>query len=244
MRQAWSDLAGVLPAFLASFVEFVEALTIVLALGATRGWAAALAGAAGGLAVLGGLVAAFGPALVVTDLAWLQGAVGVLVLLFGLRWLRRAILRAAGVLRLHDEAAAYEAVRARAAGPRRAWDRVAIAGAFQAVLLEGGEVVFIVLALGTGAGRLVPAATGAVLALAIVAALGAALHRPLTRIPENALKFAVGVMLTAFGTFWTGEAAGVAWPGGERGLVLLGVLWAASALCITAAIRQRRPAAL
>ena len=255
MSQAWTLLAGVVPAspvpaasilassvpaFLAALVEFVEALTVVLALGATRGWAGALAGAAAGLATLAVLVAAFGPALAAADLAWLRGAVGLLVLLFGLRWLRKAILRAAGAVDLHDEAATYARIRGEAGGARGGWDGLALAGAFQVVMLEGGEVVFIVLAMGAGAGRLMPAACGAALALAVVVALGAALHRPLTRIPENTLKFAVGVLLTALGTCWTGEAIGVVWPGGDWSLILNSLLWAAAALSITAL--ARRPA--
>ena len=244
MSQAWSQLAGVVPAFLASLVEFVEALTVVLALGAARGWSGALAGTAIGLATLAVLVAAFGRALAIANLAWLQGAVGLLVLLFGLRWLHKAIMRAAGALKLHDEAATYARVRDQARGPRRAWDGFAIAGAFQIVMLEGCEVVFIVLAMGARPGHLAPAAAGAMFALVIVAGLGAALHRPLTRIPENALKFAVGVLLTAFGTFWAGEAIGVAWPGGDWGVILLSALWAGAALSLVAhARRQHRPVA-
>ena len=245
MSPDWTHAATALPAaFLASFVEFVEALTVVLALGATRGWAGALCGAAGGLATLAVAVLLFGPTLATANLAWLRGTVGVLVLLFGLRWLHKAILRTAGAVALHDEAATYARIRAQAQGPRRLWDLAAVVGAFQIVLMEGSEVVFIVLAFGaTGAGHLRPAALGAALALAVVLVLGAALHRPLTRIPENTLKFAVGVLLVAFGTFWTGEAIGARWPGGDWSLGLLTLFWAAFALAVSAAARVRqRPA--
>ena len=142
-----------------------------------------------------------------------------MLLLFGLRWLRKAILRAAGVIPLHDETAAYarETGSLRAAGPAGgAWDAVAIATAFKITMLEGLEVVFIVIAVGAGGvGLLVPAGLGAAAALLVVAALGIVLHRPLSMVPENTLKFSVGVLLAAFGTFWVGEGLRLAWPGGD-----------------------------
>jgi Ca2+/H+ antiporter, TMEM165/GDT1 family len=212
----------VVAAFLASLVECVEALTVVLAVGSVRGWRSALAGAGAALAVLGAIVAALGPALSRIPLHWIQLAVGTMILLFGLRWLRKAILRAAGLIPLHDEAAAFEknAAAMRGAGfsvagqRGRSFDKLAFAAAFNITMLEGTEVVFIVIALGAGgAGLLLPASLGAAAALVVVAALGLALHRPLARIPENTLKFIVGVLLSAFGTFWVSEGAGLGWPG-------------------------------
>lgn len=206
-----------LAAFLASAVEFVEALTVVLAVGAVRGWRGALTGTGAALALLLVVVMLFGPALTRIPLQDVQLIVGGLLLLFGLRWLRKAVLRAAGVIPLHDETAAYdrETGSLRAAGPSDgAWDAVGFATAFKITMLEGLEVVFIVIAVGAGgAGLLLPASVGAVAALLLVAALGLVLHRPLSMVPENALKFVVGVLLAAFGTFWVGEGIGLDWPG-------------------------------
>ncbi|MCH7555596.1 MAG: TMEM165/GDT1 family protein, partial [Proteobacteria bacterium] len=209
-------------AFLASLVEFVEALTIVLAVGATRGWRPALLGAAAGAALLTLLVVLLGPALLIIPIALLQLVIGTLLLLFGMRWLRKAILRSGGVIALHDEALIFdeETRQLRGAGA------VAVAGVdvigfittFKAVILEGLEVVFIVIAIGAAAGMMLPAGLGAGLALALVAGLGLALHRPLARVPENALKFTVGVLITTFGMFWIGEGLGFAWPGEEWSL--------------------------
>jgi len=213
--------AAVAAAFLASLVECVEALTVVLAVGSVRGWRSALTGAAAALGVLVIIVAALGPALSRIPLGLIQLVVGTMILLFGLRWLRKAILRAAGLIPLHDEAAAFQknAVAMRAAGSAagrvgRSFDTLAFATAFNITMLEGTEVVFIVIALGAGgAGLLLPASLGAAAALVVVAALGVALHRPLARVPENTLKFIVGVLLSAFGTFWVSEGAGLRWPG-------------------------------
>ena len=216
-------LPAVGAAFLASLVEVVEAFTIVLAVGTTRGWRPALQGSFAGLAVLALLVATLGSALDRVPLHWLQLAIGILLLLFGLRWLRKAILRAAALIPLHDEAAAFaaETVALGRAGSRRGRrvDWIAATAAFKAVVLEGLEVVFIVIAVGAGRGLLLPASVGAVAACGLVLAIGLAVHRPLARVPENALKFAVGIMLTAFGVFWTGEGLGIDWPGGD--LVIL-----------------------
>jgi len=203
-------------AFLASLVECVEALTVVLAVGSVRGWPSPLAGAAAALAVLAAIVAALGPALTRIPLYMVQLVVGAMILLFGLRWLRKAILRAAGLIPLHDEQAAFAkstaSMRGGSAGAK--WDRLAFAAAFNITMLEGTEVIFIVIALGAGGtGLLLPASLGAAVALLVIIALGFALHRPLARVPENTLKFVVGVLLSAFGTFWVGEGAGLAWPG-------------------------------
>jgi uncharacterized membrane protein len=217
----WTQAGAAAAAFLAALVEFIEALTVVLAVGAMRGWRGALAGGAGGLAVLLVLTASLGPALARIPLDLVQLAIGALLLLFGLRWLRKAILRAAGVIALHDEAAVYRRQTAelgRLGAAVAALDPVALATAFKIVMLEGIEVVFIVIAIGAGRGLLLPAAAGAMLALLAVIGLGILLHRPVASVPENTLKFAVGVLLVAFGTFWLGEGIGVAWPGADWSL--------------------------
>jgi uncharacterized membrane protein len=208
---------SILAAFLASLVEFVEALTVVLAVGVVRGWRPALTGTGLALVVLMALVVVLGPALRGIPLGLVQLVVGVLLLLFGMRWLRKAILRAAGVIPLHDEEAIF-AKQTRSlgqSGPMTTfgWDATAIAAAFKIVMLEGIEVVFIVVAIGATSGRLLPASIGAGAALVVVFLLGLVLHRPLVLIPENTLKFAVGVLLCAFGSFWSGEGIGIIWPG-------------------------------
>jgi uncharacterized membrane protein len=233
--------ATVLAAFLASLVEFVEALTIVLAVGTARGWRPALTGAAGGAALLAVLVIAFGPLLDRVPIAWLQLSVGILLLLFGMRWLRRAVLRAAGIVPLHDEDAIYrgEALQMRQAGATHgAWDAIALAASFKAVVLEGLEVVFIVLAIGVVGDRLAAASAGAALALILVVAVGAAIHRPLARVPENSLKFTVGVLLSAFGTFWIGEGLRFTWPGEDLAILGLVAFFLAVALVSVGMCRQ------
>lgn len=227
----WTSIAPVvLAAFMASMVEFVEALTIVLAVGTVRGWRSALLGTAAALAVLLALVAILGPALMRIPLQTVQFVVGTLLLLFGLRWLRKAVLRAAGVLALHDETKAFEeetaALRGQTRSAGRSIDTLAFTTSFKIVMLEGIEVVFIVIAIGAG-GALAPAIVGAGLALLTVIALGVCLHRPLASVPENALKFGVGVLLAAFGTFWVGEGLRMEWPGEDwaiLGLVALFLL--------------------
>ena len=234
---------SLLAAFLASLVEFVEALTVVLAVGVTRGWRAALTGTALALGLLALLVLLLGPGLARLPIRELQLVVGALTLLFGLRWLRKAILRAAGRIPLHDETAAFAGNAARlrvAAPPGPGWDRIAVATAFQIVMLEGTEVVFIVIALGAAGGLLLPAALGASAALAVVVLLGVALHAPLARIPENTLKFAVGCLLSGFGTFWVGEATGIAWPYGDASI--LGLVAGYLALAVALVPLKRRAA--
>jgi uncharacterized membrane protein len=214
---------SMLASFLASLVEFVEALTIVLAVGIVRGWRSALFGAGAGVALLAVLVLALGTSLAAVPLSTLQLVVGILLLMFGLRWLRKAVLRQAGVLSLHDEAEAFaqesERMRRESGGNARSLDKIAFITTFKAVMLEGIEVVFIVIALGAGGRLLVPASIGAGLALAVVLVLGVWLHRPLAMVPENALKFGVGLMLAAFGTFWVGEGIGLHWPGEDLAIV-------------------------
>ena len=240
-----SLLAAALPAFLASIVEFVEALTIVLAVATTRGWRAAGTGTVAGIVTLAIAVVALGPALAYVPLHALQLAVGILLLFFGMRWLRKAILRYAGAIALHDEAKIYarETAALAIAGPRAATDWIGITTTFNAVVLEGLEVVFIVIAVGATAGALVPAGIGAAAALLVVLATGFALREPLARIPENTLKFAVGVMLSAFGTFWSAEGMRLSWPGNDLALLWLtaGFLIAA-VLAIALAKRARRAA--
>ena len=209
-----------LAAFLASIVEFVEAFTIVLAVGTTRGWRSALMGAAAGVALLALLVAAFGPALQQIPLTTLQLVVGILLLLFGMRWLRKAILRSAGVIGMHDETAIYERERAelqREGAVLQRLDWVAFVASFKAVTLEGLEVVFIVIATGVG-GMLLPATLGATLAALLVIGVAVAFRAPLARVPENTLKFSVGVLLSAFGVFWIGEGLRFTWRGADIAL--------------------------
>ncbi len=236
-----SAASAVGAAFLASLVEVVEAFTIILAVATLRGWRPAIAGTAAALALLVLLVLVLGPVLDRVPIHLLQLAIGILLLLFGLGWLRKAALRAGGVIALHDEDLIFARETSRLGGeePDRRRPRQWIAGiaAFKAVLLEGLEVVFIVIAVGAGRGLLFPASLGALAAVALVLAMGAAVHRPLSRVPENALKFVVGVMLSAFGVFWTGEGIGVEWPGGDLALPVLAALFLATGLAAAAIAR-------
>ena len=237
------DLLLVLGAGAASAVETVEAVTIVLALGATRGWRSPLLGAGAALAVLAVLVAALGPALEAVPIEGLRLVVGSLLLVFGLQWLRKAILRASGFKAVHDEEGIYaeEVAHALEAGaPEPGLDGYAFTISFKSVLLEGLEVAFIVLTLGASHGSTLLAAAGAAGAVIAVVAVAAAVRRPLSRVPENQLAFAVGVMLTAFGMFWAAEGAGVEWPGGDAALPVLIVGVAAWALTFVALLERRR----
>jgi uncharacterized membrane protein len=217
-----SELGLAVSVFLACTVEAVEALTIVLAVGATRSWRSAFAGVGAALVVLAVLTAALGPALTLLPLGTLRVVVGGLLLVFGLQWLRKAILRAAGLKAIHDEAAIFqrEQAAAREAGGRREGiDPYAFTVAFKGSLLEGLEVVFIVLTFGANQHDVGLAAVAAAAAVVLVVLAGAAVHAPLARVPENTLKFLVGVMLTSFGTFWGTEGAGAHWPGGDASLL-------------------------
>jgi len=239
----WTTAApAVSAAFLSSVVEVVEAFTIVLAVATVRGWRPATLGAAAGLVLLALIVVTFGPLLGFVPLAALQFAVGLLLLLFGMRWLRKAILRGAGVIALHDEtlAFAHETAELREQAQRRAarLDWLAGLASFKAVVLEGLEVVFIVIAVGAGRGLVVPASLGALAAAALVLAAGLLIHRPLARVPENTLKFAVGVMLSAFGVFWVGEGLGVPWPGEDLAIPAIALMFLASALIAVRAARR------
>ena len=230
----------------ASLVEFVEACTVVLAVGASRGWRSAFAGVGAGLLFLALLVSVFGPALRLLPLAPMQLVLGTLLVLFGNRWLRKATRRAAGVIPLRDEAVAFRRQHDRVCAlsrPVAHWDRPALTISFQATMVEGVEVVFIVVAIGAGGhGLLGAAALGAVLALALVAVLAALLHRPITRVPENTLKRLVGAMLSGFGTFWVGEGAGLVWPGGDAWIVPLTLGYLLVSLAVAARLRRVAPA--
>ena len=216
----------VLSAFLASAVETVEALTIVLAMGLTRGWRSTLVGAGAATLALAAIIAVLGPALTVIPIGVLRLVVGGLLLVFGLQWLRKAILRASGWRAIRDEDAVFARERAEAANAphveRAGLDWYAFTISFKGVLLEGLEVAFIVLTFGSTQGSIPLAALGAGAAVVLVVLAGIVVREPLGRVPENTLAFAVGVMLTTFGIFWGAEGAGVDWPGGDA--ALLGVL--------------------
>ncbi len=239
------DLLVVLAAAAASAVEAVEAVTIVLALGAVRGWRAPLAGAAAAVAVLAVLVAVLGPALGAIPIDALRLVVGSLLLVFGLQWLRKAILRASGFKATRDENLIYadEAAQALTVGAAsQGLDGYSFAVSFKSVLLEGLEIAFIVLTLGASHGSTQLAAAGAAAAILAVVAVAVLVRRPLSRVPENQLAFAVGVMLASFGSFWAGEGAGVDWPGGDVALAILIAVTAAWALAFVALLdRRRRP---
>jgi Ca2+/H+ antiporter, TMEM165/GDT1 family len=242
---AWSIVVpAVSAAFLASLVEVVEAFTIVLAVATLQGWRPALLGATAGLTVLTGIVLLFGPLLDRVPITWLQLVIGILLLLFGMGWLRKASLRAAGIIPLHDEDAVFAAEAAELAEQtyrrRSSLDWAAGITALKAVMLEGLEVVFIVIAVGAGRGLLIPAGLGALAACALVLTIGAVVHRPLSRVPENILKFGVGVMLSAFGVFWTGEGLGIAWPGQDLALLLFAVLFFGAGLTGVSLARRLR----
>jgi uncharacterized membrane protein len=231
-------------AFLASAVEFVEALTIVLAAGLTRGWRSSLWGLAAATVVLAVIVAALGPALKLIPLSALQLVVGGLLAAFGLQWLRKAILRASGYKALHDEDEIFarEAAEAQAAASetRLGLDWYGFTLSFKGVLLEGLEVAFIVVTFGSTQGRLGLAALGAGIALVLVATVGIVVHAPLSRVPENTMKFTVGVMLTTFGIFWSAEGAGADWPGGDVALFGILAFVVLSSLGSVALLRRQR----
>jgi uncharacterized membrane protein len=230
-------------AFLACAVEMVEALTIVLAVALTRGWKPVRVGIAAALGALAVVVALLGPALTVLPLDALRVVVGFLLLAFGLQWLRKAILRSAGYLPMHDEKKIYERevaeTRAAQAVASGSFDWYAFTLSFKGVFLEGLEVAFIVVTFGAAHDDFPLMIVSAVAALIVVVIVGAIVHRPLTRVPENTLKFAVGVMLTSFGTFWGSEGAGASWPGGDAALLVLIAGYAVLALGIVAWLKAR-----
>ena len=236
----------ILTVFVACAVEAVEALTIVLAAGLTREWRSTFQGMTVALITLAAVVGALGPTITLLPLGALRLVVGALLAIFGLQWLRKAVLRATGYKALHDEASAYlrEVAAARAAGaPARRGqvnDWYAFTLAFKGVLLEGLEVVFIVLTFGANQKNIGAAVIGAAFAVVIVAGTGIAVRAPLAKVPENAMKFVVGIMLTAFGTFWGAEGAGVSWPGHDAALLVLVPVIALVALGCVLWLKQGR----
>jgi uncharacterized membrane protein len=235
-------------AFLASAVEMVEALTIVLGVGVVRGWRSTLIGAGAACVVLALLVAALGPALGSIPIGALRLVVGALLLAFGLQWLRKAILRSSGYKDLHDEDEAFREGRAQAAAAgdeqRAGLDWYSFTVAFKGVLLEGLEVVFIVIAFGSAQGHLGLAVAGAAAAFIVVVVAGVLAHGPLSRVPENTIKFVVGLLLTSFGCFWGAEGAGVDWPGDELALLVVIAFFAVASLLLVRVLRRQRRATL
>jgi uncharacterized membrane protein len=236
-------LALFLTVFVACAVEAVEALTIVLAVGLTRGWRSTMQGMAVAFVVLAAAVAAIGPALALIPLSALRLVVGALLAVFGLQWLRKAVLRASGHKDLHDEAVIYArqvsaAQTATADGRRGVRDWYAFTLSFKGVLLEGLEVVFIAITFGDNQRDLGLAAAAAAAAVVVVAAAGIAVRAPLARVPENTMKFAVGVMLTSFGIFWGAEGAGASWPGGDAALLAVVPVVALAGLGYVALLRR------
>ncbi|MDP9164620.1 MAG: hypothetical protein M3O32_00880 [Actinomycetota bacterium] len=230
--------------FLACLVEAVEALTIILAAGTARDWRSAVTGAVAGLLVLGAVIAVLGPAISVIPLNGLRLFVGGLLLIFGLQWLRKAILRASGHKAHHDETLAYQATLAEvqnapATGRAAVPDWYAFTLSFKGVVLEGLEVAFIALTFGANQGDITLAALAAVAAVLLVTVAGFAIRAPLARVPENAMKFTVGVMLTAFGIFWGAEGAGARWPGEDIALLVLIPAVALYALALVALFKRR-----
>ncbi|HEV8192383.1 MAG TPA: hypothetical protein VGP82_13030 [Ktedonobacterales bacterium] len=248
-----SQLVAVLvAAFLASTVEFVEAFTIVLVVGVTVNWRSSLAGAGAAFVALVAIVGILGTALVVLiPLDVLRIVVGVLLVLFGLKWLKKAILRYAGLKALHDEEAIYEQelaeLRARGEHPTPQLDPFGVVTSFKSVLLEGLEVAFIVITFGAQVNArsqpngILVAALGAAGALVLVLAVGAVAQAPLRQVPENTLKFVVGVMLTSFGTFWGGEGIGISWWGEDLFLLVLVAFWLAVSGALVLWLRQSAP---
>jgi uncharacterized membrane protein len=230
--------------FLACAVEAVEATTVVLAIGTARHWRSANSGVAAGVLLLAAIVAVLGPAISALPLNALRLVIGGALLIFGLQWLRKAVLRAGGRKALHDEDAVFreQLAAAEAASPRRLGvvrDWYAFTVSFKSVVLEGLEVVFIAITFGANQHDLPVAALAAVIAVLVVAAAGVAVRSPLSHVPENTMKFAVGVMLCAFGTFWGAEGAGASWPGGDTAILVLVLLYAGVALLAATAIRTR-----
>jgi uncharacterized membrane protein len=228
-------------AFLGALVEAVEAVTIVLAVATVRGWRSAGTGALAGLVALALLVFTLGPLLERVPLRPLQFVIGVLLLLFGMRWLRKAVLRAVRIIPLHDEQIIFERESALLGDPAHRparLDRLAALASFKAVLLEGLEVVFIVLAVGAGHGLLGAASLGALAACGLIIAIAWVVRRPLARLPENKLKFAVGTLLAAFGVFWTGEGLGVPWPGADFAILGIAALFLLVALATVEFVRR------
>ncbi len=242
-----AELGLALSVFLACAVEAVEALTIVLAVGTTRSWSSALSGVGAATVVLCAVVAALGPALTSLPIDVLRLIVGGLLLIFGLQWLRKAVLRASGLKALHDEAQEFEDQRraAQAAGSSSSgFDAYSFTLSFKGVLLEGLEVVFIVLTFGANQHHVGIAAIAAAAAIAAVVALGLTARAPLARVPENTMKFAVGVMLSSFGMFWGAEGAGAHWPGSDASLLVIVPVLALFAIGLVWLLRREQEIAV
>jgi uncharacterized membrane protein len=238
-----AEIGLALSVFIACAVEAVEALTVVLAVGVTRSWSSALSGVGAAIVALGAIVLALGPAIASLPIDALRVAVGGLLLIFGLWWLGKAILRSAGLKAKHDELQAYEheAEAAREVGAQHeGFDTYSFVISFKGVFLEGFEVVFIVLTFGANQHRIGLAVGAAAIAVAVVVVSGLVVRVPLTRVPENTLKLIVGVMLTSFGVFWGAEGAGVHWPGGDA--ALLAIIPSVLAAAVTISIAMRRAA--
>ena len=239
MRDVFLFLAG----FLACSVEMVEALTIVLAVGVTRGWRSTLTGVAAACLALAAVIAALGPALTAIPIDALRAVVGGLLLIFGLQWLRKAILRAGGVKALHDESLVYqrelEEARTARSELRAGLDWYSFTVAFKGVFLEGLEVAFIVVTFGANQHNVGLAALSALAAAVVVLSVGLVVHAPLSRVPENTMKFAVGTMLTTFGIFWGAEGAGVSWPGNDAAILGVLAFVLAVSLGLVTVLRQR-----
>ncbi|MCU1660541.1 MAG: hypothetical protein JWR58_606 [Pseudonocardia sp.] len=240
---AMSSGALFLAVFLACVVEAVEALTIVLAAGTSRDWRSAITGVVAGVAVLAVIVAGLGPALTAVPLEGLRLVVGGLLLIFGLQWLRKAILRASGLKALHDEDAIFRtelaSARAAAAGGRGlVADWYSFTLSFKGVVLEGLEVAFIALTFGANQQNIPLAAAAALAAVLVVTIAGVAVRAPLARVPENTMKFVVGIMLTSFGIFWGAEGAGAVWPGADAALLAVVPVVALFALALVAVLRR------
>jgi uncharacterized membrane protein len=236
-----------LTTFAASGVEAVEALTIVLAVGTVRGWRSTLFGVAAAALVLAAVIAALGPALSLIPITTLRLVVGALLLAFGLQWLRKAVLRAGGYKPLHDEAEAFateSAAAGSAGGSSGKIDWYSFTVAFKGVLLEGLEVAFIVVAFGSAHGNYGLAIAAAVAAVVVVVVVGFVVRGPLARVPENTLKYGVGVMLTSFGIFWGGEGAGVDWPGGDVSILAIVAYILLVSLALTYSLKRRKQRAL
>jgi uncharacterized membrane protein len=238
------ELGLAISVFLACAVEAVEALTIVLAVGVSRSWRSTFVGVGAATLLLAALTAGLGPALTSLPINTLRIVVGGLLLVFGLQWLRKAILRAAGLKSRHDEEATYreEIAAAREAGgvgPRL--DAYSFTVAFKGVFLEGLEVVFIVLTFGANQHNIGLAAIAATVAVGVIVLTGIAVHQPLARVPENTMKFGVGVMLTSFGIFWGAEGAGAHWPGGDAALLVIVPATLAVGIALAAVLRRRGP---
>ncbi len=242
LESSW--LATVVAVFLSSAVEVVEAVTIVLAIGLTRGWRSTAAGVVAASVVLALITAILGTALQRwIDVHVLQIVIGSLLLVFGLQWLRKAILRASGYKALHDEDALFRSEVAEARSPRttvESLDWFAFTVVFKGVLLEGLEVVFIVMTIGASTGQLGVAAAAALAAVVVVGAVAAMLRHPLSRVPENQIKFAVGLLLTTFGTFWAGEGVGVQWLGEDLALLWLLVVYGLAAYQAVQVLSRKR----